>query len=289
MSETYTKLFNTIVTSTIWQEDKDTKILWITMLAIADFEGKVEGSIPGLANLAGLSIGETKTAIDKLMAPDPYSRTKDNEGRRIAEIDGGWIILNYAKYRNKGGSRAEYYRNWRATVAQHKRNNAQQRATHTETDTDTETIKEKRIVEFDRSRKLYPGTKRGNLTEYENFQKKISDWKEVLPLLTPAIQNQIAYRAQLKAAGRFVPEWKNFKTWINNRCWEDSTPELDKESLADGKLCAIDQRPGFKYQNDKNNKPVYLCEECYSFMQGTNWGGLPIDKIREIIEARRTQ
>ena len=34
-------------------------------------------------------------AIDQLQAPDKWSRTKDHEGRRIVEVDGGWRVLNY--------------------------------------------------------------------------------------------------------------------------------------------------------------------------------------------------
>ena len=33
------------------------------------------------------------------MSPDPDSRTKDHGGRRIEEIDGGWRLLNHAKYK----------------------------------------------------------------------------------------------------------------------------------------------------------------------------------------------
>jgi hypothetical protein len=31
--------------------------------------------------------------------PDPDSRTKDFEGRRIDTIEGGWLLLNHSKYR----------------------------------------------------------------------------------------------------------------------------------------------------------------------------------------------
>jgi len=95
----YTKLFNSIVTSTIWTEDDRTRILWITILAIADQNGEVHASIPGLARLAGISIADAEAALERFLSPDPYSRTPDNEGRRIAPIDGGWEILNHAKYR----------------------------------------------------------------------------------------------------------------------------------------------------------------------------------------------
>jgi hypothetical protein len=97
----FTKLFGSIVNSTIWREDKETKIVWITMLAMADKDGLVEASFPGLADASRVSLEECRSALDKLMSPDEYSRTKDHEGRRIKEVDGGWVILNHAKYRHK--------------------------------------------------------------------------------------------------------------------------------------------------------------------------------------------
>ncbi len=97
----FTKLSSAIVTSTIWQEDNPTRIVWVTMLATADACGRVEGSIPGLAHIARVTVEECERALDRLMSPDPYSRTKEYEGRRVEEIDGGWRILNYAKYRER--------------------------------------------------------------------------------------------------------------------------------------------------------------------------------------------
>jgi hypothetical protein len=95
----YTKLFNSIITSTIWSEDDKTRIIWITMLAMSDKNGEVHASIPGLARVSGMSIQEAEISIEKLLSPDIHSRTPDNEGRRIAKIDGGWELLNHAKYR----------------------------------------------------------------------------------------------------------------------------------------------------------------------------------------------
>lgn len=95
----YTKLFSSIVTSTIWRAPDKTRILWITMLAIADRYGEVQASIPGLAHIAGIDVKECQAAIATLEGPDEFSRTPDNEGRRIGKIDGGWQILNYEKYR----------------------------------------------------------------------------------------------------------------------------------------------------------------------------------------------
>lgn len=80
-------------------EPDQTRLVWITMLAIADKNGEVQGSIPGLARIAGVSVEATREAINKFLSPDPDSRTKDDEGRRIETIDGGWRLLNYRKYR----------------------------------------------------------------------------------------------------------------------------------------------------------------------------------------------
>ena len=57
------------------------------------------GSIPGIASHARVPLADVDAAIKSFMGPDPYSRTKDFEGRRIEEIDGGWRLLNHGKYR----------------------------------------------------------------------------------------------------------------------------------------------------------------------------------------------
>lgn len=86
----------------------------------------------------------------------------------------------------------------------------------------------KYISIFDQARNEFYGTKRGLQTEYDNFQKKHEDWEKVLPLLLPAIKSQIINRERMRLKGDFVPPPKNFKTWINNRCWEETMPEKPK-------------------------------------------------------------
>jgi hypothetical protein len=98
----YSKLFSSIVTSTVWCEDNATRIVWVAMLATCDASGIVEGSVPGFANLARVTTDEMRHALNRLMDTDPDSRTPDNAGRRIEQVPGGWRILNYAAYREKG-------------------------------------------------------------------------------------------------------------------------------------------------------------------------------------------
>ncbi len=116
----FTKLFNSIVTSSIWRESNDVRIIWITMLALADKDGEVWASVGGLAHTAGIDRELTVKALKTLASPDPDSRSKEYDGRRICDIEGGWGILNYKKYRDLGRAedRREYF-------AEHKR---QQRA-----------------------------------------------------------------------------------------------------------------------------------------------------------------
>lgn len=109
----YTKLFNSILASTIWRAPNTTRIVWITMLAMADKDGIVEGSVPGLADFARVEVEEARQALAELLAPDPDSRTGDHEGRRIEVVDGtGWRLLNHGKYRAKMSEdeRREYNR-----------------------------------------------------------------------------------------------------------------------------------------------------------------------------------
>lgn len=119
MAASYTKLFSSLVTSTVWMEDNETRILWITMLALADKNGEVQGSIPGLARIAGISIEGCRASLAKFLSPDKDSRTKEDEGRRVIEIEGGWHLLNYSKYRRMASKEdqvekaSERTRRWR--------------------------------------------------------------------------------------------------------------------------------------------------------------------------------
>lgn len=80
------------------------------MLAMADRHGRVWGSVPGLANRARVELEQCRDALKRFQEPDPDSRTKENEGKRIEDIDGGWRLINYEKYRTirDEESRREY-------------------------------------------------------------------------------------------------------------------------------------------------------------------------------------
>jgi len=97
----FTKLFSTIVTSSIWSEDDKVRIMWVTMLASASADGHVSGSLPGMATIARMNLKDAERSIKALCSPDKFSRSQEFNGRRLIEADGGWLIVNYSKYRAK--------------------------------------------------------------------------------------------------------------------------------------------------------------------------------------------
>jgi hypothetical protein len=76
------------------------RIVWVTMLAMADENGIVSASVDGLARRAVVTIDECEKALAAFMGPDHRSRD-DTTGERIEKVPGGWLILNHANYRER--------------------------------------------------------------------------------------------------------------------------------------------------------------------------------------------
>lgn len=96
----YTKLHSTILDSSVWLEPAHVRLVWITMLAMADQHGVVHASVGGLAHRARVSKEEANDSIARFLGPDPDSRDRTT-GERIEEVPGGWLVLNHANYRDK--------------------------------------------------------------------------------------------------------------------------------------------------------------------------------------------
>lgn len=81
------------------KESKETRLVWITLLAMKDFDGVVKSSMVGLADRAKVDLEECRRAIAIFLAPDPDDTSKVEDGRRLREIQGGWQIVNNDLYR----------------------------------------------------------------------------------------------------------------------------------------------------------------------------------------------
>ena len=96
----FTKLHAVILDSSVWQEPLHVRIVWITMLAMADANGIVSASVGGLAHRARVTREECLDALKRFLGPDQDSRD-GTTGERIEEVTGGWLILNHSNYRDK--------------------------------------------------------------------------------------------------------------------------------------------------------------------------------------------
>jgi len=114
----FTLLWSKILDSSIWiKESKETRLVWITMLAMKDKDGRVSAAKIGLADRAKVSLEECEQALKVFLAPDPHDTSKVNEGRRIHEVPGGWQIVNHEIYRCSTAERREV---WRQSQAEYR-------------------------------------------------------------------------------------------------------------------------------------------------------------------------
>lgn len=92
-----------------------------------------------------------------------------------------------------------------------------------ENDNDIKHFVAKSDLEFEVFRKKFPGIKRGLKWELANFKAKHKNYKDIVPLLMPALLKEISWRAGRRHAD-FTPQWKNLKTWLNQSCWSQELP-----------------------------------------------------------------
>lgn len=83
--------------------------------------------------------------------------------------------------------------------------------------------------QFEDFRKHYPGIKRGFQQEFDNFKKKHPNWKDLLPLLIPAVDRLIAYTEHRRARGEWVAEYPHLQTWLNQSRWEVEFPNINEQ------------------------------------------------------------
>lgn len=250
----FVKLFNSILHSTIWSEPDHVRLVWITMLAMSNRYGDVEASVPGLARMAGKSIDETEDAIQRFLSPDPYSRSPENEGRRIQTIVGGWHLLNHGKYREllSAEERKEYNRRKqaerRARIAAevndkklHVNDNQQcQHIQIAEADTkaDTEAKKNNNHIptspEAIRISTLY---RRRKTTPWS--AKEIRAFKSLLPIVAEDLDLVCRYEESEMAKGDKGKHRRDLATFLNNyqgevdraREWESNKSSPQGEFL----------------------------------------------------------
>ncbi len=235
-----------------WYEDNNTKVFFLHCLLKANWKrkswrgenierGSFITSISQLSNETGLSTRSVRTCIEHLMRTGELTSKPTSKWTKLS-------ICNYDTYQEletQDDKQADKRDDKETT---NERQSADKLPTTTKEGKERKKDKErednkktsKKVFEsaFDEFRKLYPGTKRGLETEFDHFTKKHSDWKEVVNDLKGIIECQINQRQVLAnlPSTKFIPNWKNLSTWINNRCWEEvpAKRELTMADLNDG-------------------------------------------------------
>lgn len=107
----FTLLWSKILNSSIWvKESKETRLIWITILAMKNKDGIVQSSVIGLADRAKVTVDECRKALEVLLSPDPDDTSKVEEGRRLKEVSGGWQVINHDLYRFADETKREVWR-----------------------------------------------------------------------------------------------------------------------------------------------------------------------------------
>ena len=114
---------------------------------------------------------------------------------------------------------------------------------------------------FDQARKFYLGSKRGFKTEFDNFVKKYpTEWRNILPLLLPAILREKVDKEQKLKNNGFNQQWKNFSTWINGRCWEIEYPNVSEKEVNELGISVTTNESGeqkVEVKQDRSSFPLY--------------------------------
>lgn len=79
----------------------------------AGWYGFVRAAGSGIIHRAGVDRAEGLEALGRLGEPDPESKSKAYDGRRLVRVEGGFIALNFIEYRDRDHTGAERSRRWR--------------------------------------------------------------------------------------------------------------------------------------------------------------------------------
>ena len=212
------KLHRDILEKAIWKCSlASQKIVFLTLLLMANHKnqqwvwngkkffckpGQFITSLESISKKAGVSIRAVRTSLVNFEKLEFLTNKSTKTGRLIT-------IINWESYQVKDSEPTKELTDDRQSTDKAPTTNKKERK------------KEEEL--FDEFRVFFPGRKNGLEVEFNNFVKK-DGWREALPLLKPAIENQKMWREQDKKNGVFVPQWKNLSTWMNQKCWTEEPP-----------------------------------------------------------------
>lgn len=239
----YTKLHAKIVHSSIWNEPDHVRLLWVTLLAIADADGNVEGSVGGLAHLARITPTQAKDAIARLTSPDPDS-CDETDGVRINQIAAGvYHIINHSKYRDRQTRRQAI----NAAASKKYRDKKAKADSDTNTYTGRDDVSPRQVTSDDgadaSSEFTYPEDFEAFWAGYPKKRQKgaaLKAWKKLGAADRKKATEQAGVYAKAIIPGRgFI---LNPATWLNGRSFDDVQEDhaaCDRSTLSPQQLCDL--------------------------------------------------
>ncbi|MCL5279236.1 MAG: hypothetical protein M1376_04940 [Planctomycetes bacterium] len=111
----YGKLFPETYSGSMFGAGLAVFAVWPWIIAHKDENGIVELNPDLVAAQLGCVTQQVEEAIAYLIRPDPRSRTKTEDGRRIVRVsEFGYRVVNHESYQKRGSDRTRYWREWRA-------------------------------------------------------------------------------------------------------------------------------------------------------------------------------
>lgn len=115
----YFVVWRDIVDSTLWEEPEHVRVVFLTMMAEKDPDHVVRLPLRILVKRCNVSLEKVQDALEVLSSPDLKSITpQEYEGRRVREVEDGWLMLNGEKYQK---ALANLTARWRKSQAQRQR------------------------------------------------------------------------------------------------------------------------------------------------------------------------
>lgn len=100
----YTPAFDTIYTGTLYGK-WPTAAVWASLIPLIDSKGEINLSPEAISGMTGWPLELLVKGLAALEEPDPRSRSKAEDGRRLVRLDPdrdwGWRVVNHGIYREK--------------------------------------------------------------------------------------------------------------------------------------------------------------------------------------------
>ena len=100
----YGKIFESIYDGSLACGDWEALIVFQQLIVLADQDGVIDMTSIALHRRTTIPLPIIEKGLKALQEPDPISRSKNEDGRRIVLLDEernwGWVIVNYAYYRD---------------------------------------------------------------------------------------------------------------------------------------------------------------------------------------------